>query len=324
MMVRGNTIKYSSEKKKKRLKEEKTLEEDIKRLENELYENGININNQTVADLVQKQNQLINVRNEKLEGVMLRSKCRYMDLGEKPTNYFFNLENRYYTSKVINKLIYDDIEYTKTNEVLNCQKQLYEKLYDNVYEVDEYTPIENIIGENDTKLSEAEAQKNKGEMTYVEFTKALKNLKNEKSPGLDGFTVEFFKFFWIDIGVFVLRSINYGYKTGSLSVAQKQGIITCLPKPNKCRYNLKNWRPISLLNVVYKMASAVIANQLKSTLDELIHENQKGFISGRFIGENIRLIYDVLFETKNRNLQGLILSIDFEKAFDTVSWKFIE
>ena len=78
-----------------------------------------------------------------------------------------------------------------------------------------------------------------------------------------------------------------------------------------------------MLNVVYKMASAAIANRLKLTLDNLIHENQKGFISGRFIGENIRLIYDVLFETKNRNLQGLILSIDFEKAFDTVSWKFI-
>ena len=97
-----------------------------------------------------------------------------MDLGEKPTNYFFNLENRNYTSKVINKLIYDDIEYTKTNEVLNCQKQFYEKLYDNVNEIDEYTPIENIIGENDTKLSEAEAQKIEGEMTYVELTKALK------------------------------------------------------------------------------------------------------------------------------------------------------
>ena len=72
------------------------------------------------------------------------------------------------------------------------------------------------------------------------------------------------------------------------------------------------------------MASGVIANQLKSTLDDLIHENQKGFISGGFIGENIRLINDVLYETKNRNLQGLILSIDFEKAFGTVSWKFID
>ena len=78
-----------------------------------------------------------------------------------------------------------------------------------------------------------------------------------------------------------------------------------------------------MLKVVYKMAPVAIANRLKLTLDNLIHENQKGFISGRFIGENIRSIYDVLFETKNRNLQGLILSIDFEKAFDTVSGKFI-
>ena len=323
MMIRGNTIKYSSEKKKKRVKEENALEEDIKRLENEICLNGINVNNQTVVNLVQKQNELVNLRNEKIEDVMLRSKCRYMDRGEKPTNYFFSLETRNYTSKVINKLIDEDIEYTKTKDVLNCQKQFYEKLYDNVNEINDDTPIENIIGENETKLSDAEAETIEGEITYAELAKALKNMKNEKSPGLDGYTVEFFKFFWIDIGVFVLRSINYGYRTGLLSVTQKQGIITCLPKSNKCRYNLKNWRPISLLNVVHKMASAAIANRLKLTLDNLIHENQKGFISGRFIGENIRLIYDVLFETKNRNLQGLILSIDFEKAFDTVSWKFI-
>ena len=132
-----------------------------------------------------------------------------------------------------------------------------------------------------------------------------------------------FKFFWTDIGIFILRSLNYGYRSGSLSVTQKQGIITCLPKPNKSRENLKNWRPISLLNVIYKMASAVISNRLKIVLHNLIHEDQKGFIAGRFIGENIRLIYDVLFETKNQNIPGLLLSIDFEKAFDTVSWKFI-
>ena len=87
------------------------------------------------------------------------------------------------------------------------------------------------------------------------------------------------KFFWIDIGVFVLRSINYGYRTGILSITQKQGIITCLPKPNKCKYNLKNWRPISLLNVVYKMASAAIANRLKLSLDNLIHNTIKKVLS---------------------------------------------
>ena len=147
-------------------------------------------------------------------------------------------------------------------------------------------------------------------------------MKNNKTPGLDGFTVDFFKFFWIDLGRFIQRSLNFAYQSGSLSVTQKQG-ITCLPKPNKQRDNLKTWRPISLLNVTYKMASTVISNRLKGVLDKLIHQDQKGFISGRFRGENIRLIYDVLFETQNQNIPGLLLSIDFEKAFDTVSWKFI-
>ena len=86
---------------------------------------------------------------------------------------------------------------------------------------------------------------------------------------------------------------------------------------------LKNWRPISLLNVIYKLASPVIANRIKSVLDSIIHEDQKGFIAGRFIGENVRLIYNVLFETKQQNIPGLLLSIDFQQAFDSVSWKFI-
>ena len=148
-------------------------------------------------------------------------------------------------------------------------------------------------------------------------------MNNNKSPGLDGFIVEFFKFFWTDIGHFILQSLNYGYRNGSLSITQKQGVITCIPKQNKSRINLKNWRPISLLNVIYKLASAVISNRLKKVLDNIINENQKGFIAGRFLGENVRLIYDVLFESKKQNLPGLLLPTDFEKAFDTVSWKFI-
>ena len=100
-------------------------------------------------------------------------------------------------------------------------------------------------------------------------------MKNNKSPGLDGFTVEFFKFFWVDVGQFTLRSLNYGFRNGSLSITQKQGVITCIPKPNKSRVNLKNWRPISLLNVIYKLASTVIANRFKKVLNNVINENQK-------------------------------------------------
>lgn len=65
------------------------------------------------------------------------------------------------------------------------------------------------------------------------------------------------------------------------------GIMTCLPKAEKQKQFLKNWRPISLLNVVYKVASGCIANRIKSLLDKLINKDQTGLIKGRFIGENI-------------------------------------
>ena len=69
--------------------------------------------------------------------------------------------------------------------------------------------------------------------------------------------------------------------------------------------------------------SSAIANRLKTVLNKLIGPDQKGFITGRYIGENIRLVYDILFETKQQQIPGLLLSIDFQQAFDSISWKFI-
>ena len=92
-------------------------------------------------------------------------------------------------------------------------------------------------------------------------------MKNGKSPSNDGFTSEFFKFFWSDLGHFILRSLNFAYLNDCLSVTQKEGIITSIPKPNTSRNFLKNWTPISLLNVIYKLTSSVIANCLKNSIE---------------------------------------------------------
>ena len=162
-----------------------------------------------------------------------------------------------------------------------------------------------------------------GELTEKEILAALKKMKNNKSPGTDGFTSEFLNFFYNDIKVFIQRALNEGYVEGKLSITQRQGLITCLPKGDKPKQFLKNWRPITLLNVVYKIASACIAERIKTILTDLISEDQTGFISGRYIGENTRLIYDILHITDEQDIPGLLLIIDFEKAFDSISWKFI-
>ena len=86
---------------------------------------------------------------------------------------------------------------------------------------------------------------------------------------------------------------------------------------------VKNWGPISLLSVIYKLASETIAERLKKTLNYVISDCQTGFIKGRYISESTRLIYDLLHATETKNIPGLLILIDFEKALDSLSWKFL-
>ena len=80
-------------------------------------------------------------------------------------------------------------------------------------------------------------------------------MKSNKSPGTSGFNADFYKVFWSKLGDFVVRTLNEAYNVISLSETQTQGLITCIPKGNKPKEYLKNWRPITLLNTVYKIGT---------------------------------------------------------------------
>ena len=95
------------------------------------------------------------------------------------------------------------------------------------------------------------------------------------------------------------------------------------PKTGKPCHSLKGWRPISLLNVDYKIISTAIANRFKEVIDRIIHPSQSAYIKGRYIGENTRLVYDIISHVNQNNKPGLILAADFEAAFETVSWQYM-
>ena len=86
---------------------------------------------------------------------------------------------------------------------------------------------------------------------------------------------------------------------------------------------LENWRPISLISVDSELASKVIANRIKNVLPQIIHHNQSGFIKVRFIGEVARSILDIIDYTESFKLPGILLFIDFEKAFDSIECDFL-
>ena len=121
----------------------------------------------------------------------------------------------------------------------------------------------------------------------------------------------------------MVESFNYGFKHGHLNITQKQGIIKVVPKKRKNRLYLENWRPISLLNIDYKIAAKTIARRISKLLPKLISEDQTGYIKGRYIGQNIRLIKDILRVSSVEAIPGLAIFIDFKKAFDSVDWSFL-
>ena len=119
--------------------------------------------------------------------------------------------------------------------------------------------------------------------------------------------VQCFKFFSKQFAPFAVRALNKAFEDGLLSTTQKEGCITCFPKGDKPKDNIKYWRPISLLNVVYTTGSPCTANRTKIILPSLIDDDQTCFISNRYICDNVRLICDFINYPNPKNKHGMML-----------------
>ena len=306
----------------------------IENLEKRLAELDATILNHTGSqmDLLSELSELEKLKKElqhwydkKGEGAMFRSKLRWVEQGEKPTKYFFNLEAKNFVQKTIvelkiaeNKTVVQDAEILK--QIENFYRDLFTSQFSSSGELfDNF--VENVVL---PQLSEVDKNKLEGELSVDECRQILKTFSNGKSPGEDGFTVEFYVQFFELLAPDLLKSLNAAYFHGEMSVSQRRGVITLIPKDDANLVELSNWRPITLLNVDYKIASKAIASRIKNVLPALIHSDQSGFMKERFIGQNIRLINDILDQTKLQNVSGILLQLDFRKAFDTVEWPFIQ
>ncbi|GFR94524.1 reverse transcriptase [Elysia marginata] len=170
------------------------------------------------------------------------------------------------------------------------------------------------------QLKEEEKIKCDEELSEREISSALKTMKNGSSPGPDGIPVEFYKMFWKDLKKLYIEAMKYNQTIGKLSPTQRQGTISLIHKGKELsKDTLTNWRPISLTNADYKYFSKALALRLSAVLSNIINENQAGFIKGRKISELIREIDDIDLEKSNPQSQSYTLSIDYSKAFDTIS-----
>ena len=323
-VITGISMEYFARKKKERKKEKDHLNKEIEIMKSQLSEN-VSKNKQlltTIADLEDKLDKLYDFETK---GLIIRSRVRWLEEGEKNSKYFCNLENRSWQKKTISTIKDGEGKLSSDpDKILKEIHDFYENLYSNSQNQnssdDNFQDLFNKI--NIPKLTDSEKELLEKPLSKQEIVDVIKSMKTNKAPGFDGLPIEFYVVFWPDICDMLLDSFNFSLRSGMMSLSQRNGIITLLPK-NRDDLLIKNYRPITLLTVDYKILAKCLAERIKCFINCLIHTDQSAFLKGRNISHNVRLIFDIIEYTEANNIPGAILLLDIEKAFDSVNHNFL-
>ena len=290
MEVRSKTIQYSKSRRLNSKRKEIELQEEIQKLDQQICDNQyFNQNLLNKYELAKKE--LKDMYNSKGEEVMFRSNARWFEKGEKPTKYFFNLEKRNYDRRIVKELK------DENDQILTNFKEVNKRIEDHFSKILSSKIIEN---ENDQRvnfnhyakdlviprLTNEEQFEMENDLTMEEIKNVIKLFQKNKTPGDDGFSIEFYEAFLDLLGGNLLDCYNEAFHENQLSISQRRGIISLIPKGEENLNEITSWRPITLLIVDYKILAKIIATRIEPSLPFLIHTDQTGFIKGRYIGEH--------------------------------------
>ena len=267
------------------------------------------------------ESQLSALISKEAEGAKVRSRAQWFEEGEKPTRYFFRLEQKRAQSNSFSCLFDEhEIERTSQHDLENILTRFYQTLFTrDSLNMQIQTEI---IDALEFSLTDYEREMCEGLFTRDELLTALKGLQTGKTPGSDGLSTDFYLCFWDDLGDCLLSVLNESFHAGSLAESQYEGLLRLVHKKDDRRLP-KNWRPISLLNTDYKLASKIITDRLKKVMSSIVHPDQTCGVVGRSIFSNLHLIRDTLDFIDKTNEPAIVLTLDQEKAFDRVDHDFM-
>ncbi|XP_062119307.1 uncharacterized protein LOC133833065 [Humulus lupulus] len=173
-------------------------------------------------------------------------------------------------------------------------------------------------------LSRQQADFLSAEFTKEDIKDAMFSIPGIKAPGPDGYCSYFFQDNWDLVGDEISEAILSFLHTGHLLKEINSTVITLIPKC-KCPNTVSDYRPISCCNVLYKVATKLICSRLKVILPDLVAQNQGGFIKGRIISHNIMIFQDLIRHyVRKSSRPNCMIKLDFQKAYDTMEWGFLE
>lgn len=315
--VREMFVEARNRKNKERMDLVKSLKDNIR----ELVEQD-NLQPEELELLSQLRRDLFSIEKHTEYKCYLRSKCQWARFGDKPSKYFLNLEKSNNLDRVITQLYDDDSSLLVDPKlILEYERSHFESRYRKTVNQDVLS--DRFSSAAGVVLDDLEHDCIEDELSLDDLERALKNMKSNKSPGSDGLPIEFYRKFWGLLGPWLLKCFLVGFRKGALSHEQYRGVVTLIPKKNKDKRFIKNWRPITLLNLDYKILAKALSNKIQDVIPKLIHSDQTGFVHGRYIGVNLRNTQDVISHFIKSEEGGLVVSVDFASAFDTLDRQYL-
>ncbi|CAB3997114.1 Hypothetical predicted protein [Paramuricea clavata] len=254
-------------------------------------------------------------------GARIRSREQWAEEGETSSSYFFRQEK----SRAIKRL-FSGIKNAQGLVVhsISAIIRVWCLFYVQLFTAAILVPGDQafFLGSLERSLSHTESALCEGAITEDECLKALRQMKNNKSPGVDGLPYEFYTRFWPVLGTDLISVYNDCFSSGCLSFSQQTGLITLLYKKGD-KLDTKNWHPISLLCTDYKILAKVLTNRLVAVISSVVGPEQVCGVPSRLSSENIRLIKDAVDYANGSAMSAALVSLDQEKAFDRVDWSFM-
>jgi exonuclease III len=220
-----------------------------------------------------------------------------------------------------NALLFIDVDGVRVEGVANVRGAVFNHFRHHYKSLNNSRPsVEDMMFKT---LSIEEGGSLTGLFSEDEIKQAVWNCDSYKSPGPDGISLGFIKDFWGLLKDDLIRFFNEFHKHGKLTKGINSTFIALIPKVESPQC-LSDFRPISLVNCLYKILAKVLANRLRNVIGSVISTSQTAFVPGRQILDGLLIANELVDDARKRKKDLLLFKVDFEKAFDSVDWKYLD
>lgn len=255
---------------------------------------------------------------------MLRLKANFYESGEKAGKLLARQLKKQETAGAISGIRGNNGKIvTSAKEINQVLMDFYKTLYtsDTVFSPDKLkTWISKI---QFPSLSPEEVQSLEASIREEEVRKAIQSIQSGKAPGLDGFPVEYYMVYIDNLAPVLTEVYSESLAAGQLPNTFNESVISVILKKGKDSLDPSSYLPISLANVDYKILTKVLAIHLEKIIPYIIDTDQVGFVKGRSSSDNMRRLLHLMWQNRECNVPVASFSLDAEKAFDRVEWRFL-